>query len=89
MPGGRTGVRTHEAALALARAVGASRFAALSGLECYEGLQISGGSAQATGATGAASRLVDEQRGRVLEQPAHALDVSRGQRAVDDTVVER
>ena len=46
VPGGRTGVRTHDAALALARAIGASRIVALSGLECYEGLQISGDSAQ-------------------------------------------
>ena len=46
VPGGRTGLRTHDAALALARQVAASRFVALSGLECYEGLQISGDSAQ-------------------------------------------
>ncbi|HEY2561871.1 MAG TPA: amino acid deaminase [Caldimonas sp.] len=46
VPGGRTGARTHEAALALARQVAASRFVALSGLECYEGLQISGDAAQ-------------------------------------------
>jgi D-serine dehydratase len=46
VPGGRTGARTHDAALALARAIGASRWVALSGLECYEGLQISGDAAQ-------------------------------------------
>ena len=53
VPGGRTGVRTHEAAQALARQVAASRFVALSGLECYEGLQISGdaeGDARTVGA---------------------------------------
>jgi len=46
VPGGRAGVRTHEAALALARAIAASHVVALSGLECYEGLQISGDAAQ-------------------------------------------
>ena len=46
VPGGRTGLRTHDAALALARAVAASRGVALSGLECYEGLQISGDAAK-------------------------------------------
>ena len=46
VPGGRTGVRTHDAALALAGAIGASRSVTLSGLECYEGLQISGDTTQ-------------------------------------------
>jgi len=46
VPGGRTGVRTHDAALALARQLAASRHVALSGLECYEGLQISGDTTQ-------------------------------------------
>ena len=46
LPGGRTGVRTHDAALALARAVAESRYVSLSGLECYEGLKVSGDSAQ-------------------------------------------
>src|SRR5436305_544905 len=44
--GGRTGLRTHEAALALAREVSKSGFVSLSGLECYEGLQISGDATQ-------------------------------------------
>jgi D-serine dehydratase len=48
VPGGRAGVRTHDAALAMARAIGASRVVALSGVECYEGLQISGDSEQDT-----------------------------------------
>jgi len=60
VPGGRTGVRTHAAALALARAIGASRSVALSGLECYEGLQISGDSAQdAATVTALMQRLKD------------------------------
>jgi D-serine dehydratase len=45
VPGGRAGARTHDAALALARAIAASGSVSLSGLECYEGLQISGDSA--------------------------------------------
>jgi len=44
VPGGRTGTRSHDEALAVARAVGASKSVALSGLECYEGLQITGDS---------------------------------------------
>jgi D-serine dehydratase len=46
LPGGRTGARTFEDALAVARAVAASKAVALSGLECYEGLQITGNSAR-------------------------------------------
>ena len=46
VPGGRTGARTYDEALAVARAVAASKVVALSGLECYEGLQISGDAAQ-------------------------------------------
>jgi D-serine dehydratase len=46
VPGGRTGLRSHADALELARRVAASRFVALTGLECYEGLSISGDSAQ-------------------------------------------
>jgi len=44
VPGGRTGTRTHDEALAVARAVAVSKSIALSGLECYEGLQITGDS---------------------------------------------
>jgi len=44
VPGGRTGARTYDEAFAVARAVAASRSVALSGLECYEGLQIKGDS---------------------------------------------
>jgi D-serine dehydratase len=59
-PGGRTGLRTHDAALALARRVAASRFVALSGLECYEGLQISGDSARDALTVGALMQRVKE-----------------------------
>jgi D-serine dehydratase len=44
VPGGRTGARTLDEALAVARAVAASSIVALSGLECYEGLQVTGDS---------------------------------------------
>src|ERR1700687_3960250 len=44
VPGGRTGARTYDEALAVARAVAASKTVSLSGLECYEGLQITGDS---------------------------------------------
>jgi D-serine dehydratase len=44
VPGGRTGARTFGEALAVARAVAASKALALSGLECYEGLQVTGDS---------------------------------------------
>jgi D-serine dehydratase len=60
VPGGRTGVRTHGEALALAHAVAASRFVALSGVECYEGLKISGDSAQDAATVGALMHRVQE-----------------------------
>ena len=44
LAGGRTGARTFDEAIAIARAVSASKIVALSGLECYEGLQITGDS---------------------------------------------
>src|SRR5256885_10704869 len=44
VPGGRTGARTYDEALAVARAVAASKVVSLSGLECYEGLQVTGDS---------------------------------------------
>ena len=42
VPGGRTGARTYDEALAVGRAVAGSKVVALSGLECYEGLQVTG-----------------------------------------------
>jgi len=42
--GGRTGARTFDEAVGVARTVAASKTIALSGLECYEGLQITGDS---------------------------------------------
>ena len=46
VPGGRTGSRTYDEALGVARAVAASGSVALSGLECYEGLQVTGDSSR-------------------------------------------
>jgi len=43
-PGGRTGARTFDEAFDIARAIAASEAVALSGLECYEGLQLTGDS---------------------------------------------
>src|SRR5438876_1472602 len=46
IPGGRTGCRTAAEALALARAIAASTVVDLAGIECYEGLQVTGDSAR-------------------------------------------
>ena len=46
VPEGRTGARTFDEALAVARAVARSTGVALSGIECYEGLQVTGDSAR-------------------------------------------
>jgi D-serine dehydratase len=46
LEGGRTGCRSHEQALALARRVRASAAVRLVGVECYEGLWATGRSAQ-------------------------------------------
>ena len=42
LPGGRTGCRTHEAALALAQRLHASTAVSFVGIECYEGLGAQG-----------------------------------------------
>ena len=51
--GGRTGCRTHEQALALARLAHASPAVRLAGIECYEGLGATGDDAQDRERTGA------------------------------------
>jgi D-serine dehydratase len=53
VPGGRTGSRTFDEAMTVARAVAGSKVVALSGLECYEGLQVNGDSARDTAMVGA------------------------------------
>jgi D-serine dehydratase len=91
--GGRTGVRAHDAALALARRAHASTAVTLAGVECYEGLGTMGGSGDDDRAA------VDDLMDRV-ERLAHACDaeglfgtddviVSAGGSAVFDLVVPR
>jgi D-serine dehydratase len=60
LPGGRTGLRTHDAALALAREIAASRSVALSGLECYEGPLISDDAARDALTVGALMQRLKE-----------------------------
>ena len=60
VPGGRTGCRTFDEAMAVARAVAGSKFVALSGLECYEGLQVNGDSARDTAMVGALMHRIKE-----------------------------
>lgn len=43
--GGRTGCRSVDAAMQLAAAISATRYVALAGVECYEGLHVNGDSA--------------------------------------------
>ncbi|HET7033163.1 MAG TPA: amino acid deaminase [Casimicrobiaceae bacterium] len=60
VPGGRTGCRTYDEALALARAVGRSPAVTLCGLECYEGLQLTGESARDALAVGELMRRIKD-----------------------------
>ena len=50
--GGRTGCRSHDDALAVARGVAESVSVRLSGVECYEGLQLTGDTAHDTAVVG-------------------------------------
>jgi D-serine dehydratase len=70
LPGGRTGCRSHDEALSLARAAHASPAVRLAGIECYEGLWGSGDSA-------ADSDLVQGLMARVhaLAQACDAADL--------------
>jgi len=58
VPGGRTGARTFDEAMTVARAIAASKIVALSGLECYEGLQVNGDSARDMAMVGALMQRV-------------------------------
>ena len=60
VPGGRTGCRTYDEAMTVARAVGASKFVVLSGIECYEGLQVNGDSARDVAMVGALMQRVKD-----------------------------
>jgi len=59
VPGGRTGVREHGDALALARALRASAAVRLVGIECYEGLGASGETDRDTEYAGALMQRLD------------------------------
>ena len=90
LDGGRTGCRTPEQALALARRMRASAAVRLVGLECYEGLW-------ASGATEADRTLADTLMGRVVTMLRHCDEahlfecdevlVSAGGSAIFDLVV--
>jgi D-serine dehydratase len=60
VPGGRTGCRSFDEAMTVARAIAASKIVALSGLECYEGLQVNGDSARDTAMVGALMQRVKD-----------------------------
>jgi D-serine dehydratase len=64
--GGRTGCRTVDEAMQLARAIAASRSVRLSGIECYEGLGVSGDSE--------ADRIAVERWMHTVQQVARLCD---------------
>jgi D-serine dehydratase len=90
--GGRTGVRTHDGALALARRAHASAAVTLAGIECYEGLGNTGRSEDDVPAAG---DLMDRVERLALQCDAEGLFgadeviVSAGGSGVFDLVVPR
>ncbi len=90
--GGRTGLRTHDGALALARRAHASAAVTLAGIECYEGL---GNTGRSEDDIPAADDLMDRVERLVLECAAEGLFgadeviVSAGGSGVFDLVVPR
>jgi D-serine dehydratase len=58
IPGGRTGCRSDNGSLALGRAIAASKAVTLSGIECYEGLQLTGESERDAAFVGALMETV-------------------------------
>ena len=92
IPGGRTGCRTHDEAVALARRAHASGAVALAGIECYEGLGSVGESDADRAAVGA---LMDRVECLALRCDAEQLFeadeviVSAGGSGVFDLVVPR
>jgi len=92
VPGGRTGCRTHDEAMALARKANASASVALVGIECYEGLGNTGDSAVDRAA---AAELMDRFE-RVARQcdaeglfEADEILLSAGGSGIFDLVVPR
>ena len=90
--GGRTGVRTHDAAIALARRAHASEAVRLAGLECYEGL---GNTGRSEDDRPAAADLMDRMERLAIQCDAEGLFdgdeaiVSAGGSGVFDLVVPR
>ena len=90
--GGRTGVRTHDAAMALARRAHASDAVTLVGLECYEGL---GNTGRSEDDRPAAADLMDRVERLAIQCNAEGLFgadeviVSAGGSGVFDLVVPR
>jgi D-serine dehydratase len=90
--GGRTGVREHDHALALARRLRASRAVRLVGIECYEGLQASGDSARDEAAVHALMQRVAHAAQAIEAEGLFEHDeviVSAGGSAVFDLVATR
>lgn len=88
--GGRTGVRSHDDALALARRAHASAAVRLAGIECYEGLGVTGDDASDTARTHALmQRVQDAARQCDAERLWDSADliVSAGGSSVFDLVV--
>lgn len=88
--GGRTGVRDQAAAVALAQELRASAAVRLVGIECYEGLAISGDSARdETGVDALMQRLAAVAREIEPMFEADEVIVSAGGSAVFDLVAAR
>jgi D-serine dehydratase len=89
---GRTGVRTHDAALALARRTHSSAAVSLVGIECYEGL---GNTGDSEGDALAATHLMNRVEAIALQCDAEGLFdadeviVSAGGSGIFDLVVPR
>lgn len=90
--GGRTGCRTHEQALALARLAHASPAVRLRGIECYEGLGATGDDAQDRERTGALMDRVEAIARQCDDENLFEGDdviVSAGGSAIFDLVAPR
>ena len=92
VPGGRTGCRTHDEAMALARRAHASAAVSLAGIECYEGLGNTGESAPDRVEAGALMDRVERIALQCDAEQLFAADeviVSAGGSGVFDLVVPR
>jgi len=92
LSGGRTGCRTHEEALALARLAHASPAVRLAGIECYEGLGATGDDAQDAQRTGALMDRVEAIARQCDDENLFDTDeviVSAGGSAIFDLVAPR